>query len=333
MRKTIEPKTHRLGAILLAMAGLIGAAQAQTFPSRQLTILVPYAAGGPTDQIARILGERMGRSMGQTIVIDNAVGGGGTLAGDKVSKAPPDGHTLLIQHLALLAQTKLYPNVPYDARTALVPVGLVNSGPMVLVARKSIPAKTAAELFAWIKANGEKTTVGHAGLGTNSHLCEVLLSQALGTKLTYVTYRGAAPALNDLMAGQIDILCDQSTNSVPQILAGTVNAFAVTTPERSAALPTVPTVAEVGVPGVLFSVWHGLYAPKGTPPVVIAKINAEIAAAVDDPDVQAKFALVGTVAYPKEQRTVAAHVALFAKDFERINKLIDDAGIKPEQTK
>ena len=333
MRKSIAPMTLRLGAGVLAALCVIGAVQAQTFPNRQLTITVPYAAGGPTDQIARILAERMGRSMGQTIIIDTAVGGGGTLAGDKVVKAAPDGYTLLIQHLALLAQNKLYPSVRYDARTALVPVGLVNSGPMVLVARKSIPAKNAAELFAWIKANGEKTTVGHAGLGTNSHLCEVLLSQALGTKLTYVTYRGAAPALNDLMSGQIDVLCDQSTNSVPQILAGTVNAFAVTTPERSAALPNVPTVAEVGVPDVLFSVWHGIYAPKYTPPDIIAKLNAEISAAVDDPDVLVKFALVGTVPYPKEQRTVAAHAALFARDYERLNKLIDDAGITPEAVK
>ena len=321
------------GAAMLAAGLAVTTASAQTFASRQVTITVPYAAGGPTDQIARILGERMGRSVGQTFIIDNAAGGGGTLAGDKVSKAAPDGNTLLIQHLALLAQSKLYPNVPYDARTALVPVGLVNSGPMVLISRKSIPANNAAELFAWIKANGEKTTVGHSGLGTNSHLCEVLLSQALGTKLTYVTYRGAAPTMNDLMAGHVDVVCDQSTNAVPQILAGTIKAYAVTTAERSAALPNVPTVAEVGIPGVLFSVWHGLYAPKGTPPETIAKINAELAAAVDDAGVQAKFAQVGTVAFPKDQRSVAAHVALFAKDFERINKLIDDAGIKAESAK
>ena len=316
------------GLAAFALSDVAYPANAQTFPNRQITITVPYAAGGPTDSIARIVGERMGRTLGQTIIIDNVVGGGGTLAGDKVAKSPPDGYTLLIQHLALPAQPSLYPNLRYDTRTAFAPLGLVNSGPMVIVARKSIPANTPAELWAWIKANGEKVTVGHAGVGTNSQLCEVLLAETLKTKLTYVTYRGAAPAMNDLMAGQIDILCDQSTNSVPQVLGGTVKAFAVTTAERSAAIPDVPTVAEAGIPDVLFVVWHGLYAAKGTPDDVIAKLNTALSEAVDDPDVKAKFASVGTVPYPAAQRTVAAHTTQFFNDIDRIGKLVEAAGIK-----
>lgn len=316
------------------VAGLTAVSlQAQTFPTRQVTITVPYAAGGPTDVIARILGEHMGRTMGQPFVIDNAAGAGGTIAADKVAKSAADGYTLLLHHLALVAAPSLYSNLRYDTRTAFAPLGLVNTGPLVIISRKSLPATTAAELFSWIKANGEKVTAGHAGAGSNSHLCEVLLAQALGTKLTYVAYRGAAPALNDLISGQIDLICDQSTNSVPQILAGTVKAFALTSTERNAAIPDVPTVAEVGIPNVAFSVWHGLYAPKGTPGAVIAKLNAELVAAVADPAVQAKFAAVGTVVYPQTLRTVAAHADLFAKDFERITKLIESAGIKQAEAK
>ena len=309
------------------------AATAETYPSRSITILVPYAAGGPTDVIARILGEHMGRTMGQPFIIDNTAGAGGTIAADKVSKSPADGYTLLLHHLALVAAPSLYSNLRYDTRTAFAPIGLVNTGPLVIVSRKTLPANNAAELFAWIKAGGEKVTVGHAGAGSNAHLCGVQLEQTLATKVTFVPYRGAAPAMNDLIAGQIDLICDQSTNSVPQILAGTVKAYAVTSTGRNAAIPEVPTVAEVGIPNVNFSVWHGLYAPKGTPDAVIARLNAELAAAVDDKAVQDKFALVGTLVYPKPQRTVAAHSDLFAKDYDRITKLVDAAGIKIGEAK
>lgn len=320
-------------AATLALGIMAPGARADGYPVRQVTLTVPYAAGGPTDVIARILGDHMGRSLGQTFVIDNAAGAGGTIAADKVAMSAPDGYTLLIHHLALLAAPHLYSNLRYDTRGAFKPIGLVNTGPLVIVSRKTMAANSAAELFAWLKANGEKVTAGHAGAGSNSHLCEVLLAQALGTKFTYVAYRGAAPALNDLMAGQIDIICDQSTNSVPQINAGTIKAFAVTSSERNDALPTVPTVAEVGIPEVNFSVWHGLYAPKGTPDDVIQKLNAALAAAVTDPAVQAKFAAVGTVVYPAAQRSVAAHAELFAKEYARLEKLVDTAGIKPGEAK
>ena len=326
----------RFCALLVPLLGVstgFSASQAQTFPTRQITITVPYTAGGPTDVIGRILGDHLSRTLGQPFIIDNAAGAGGTIAADKVAKSSPDGYTLLLHHLALVAAPSLYSNLRYDTRSAFAPIGLVNIGPLVIVARKSIPATTAAELFAWIKVNGEKVTVGHAGAGSNSHLCEVLLAQALGVKLTYVAYRGAAPALNDLISGQIDLICDQTTNSVPQILAGTIKAFALTTPERNAAIPDVPTVVEVGIPEVMFSVWHGLYAPKGTPEAVIARLNAALAAAVDDPSVQAKFAAVGTVVYPSAQRSVAAHADLFAKDFDRITRLIESAGIKQSEAK
>ncbi len=308
-------------------------ARADGYPVRQVTMTVPYAAGGPTDVIARILGDHMGRTLGQTFVVDNAAGAGGTIAADKVAKSAPDGYTLLIHHLALLAAPHLYSNLRYDTRTAFQPVGLVNTGPLVIVSRKTMAANTAADLFAWLKANGEKVTAGHAGAGSNAHLCAVLLAQALGTKFTYVAYRGAAPALNDLMAGQIDIICDQSTNSVPQINAGSIKAFAVTSGERNDAIPNVPTVAEVGIPEVNFSVWHGLYVPKGTPDDVIQKLNAALADAVADPAVQAKFAAVGTVVYPAAQRNVAAHAALFAKEYARLEKLIEAAGIKLGEAK
>ncbi len=327
------PRVIGAVAALLSMAVITPSSAAETFPARQVTITVPYAAGGPTDVIARILGEHLGRTTGQPFLVDAASGAGGTIASDKVAKSAPDGYTLLLHHLALVAAPSLYSNLRFDTRTAFAPVGLVNTGPMVLVTRKTLPVKTAAELFQWLKANGEKVTVGHAGAGSNSHLCEVQLAQTLGTKFTYVAYRGSAPALNDLISGQIDLVCDQSTSSVPQVQAGTIKAFAVTSPERSQAIPDVPTTTEVGIAEVSFNVWHGIYAPKETPDAVIAKLNAELAAALDDPEVQAKFASVGTVVYPKAQRNVAAHAELFAKDFDRITKLIEAAGIKQADAK
>ena len=327
------PWLHAGVVALVASTICATAAGAETFPERPLTIVVPYAPGGPTDVIARVLGERMGRTLGQTFVTNNLPGASGTIAADHVARSTPDGYTLLLHHTALVAAPSLFLNLRYDTRSAFAPVGLVNTGPLVIVGRKSLPATTAQELFAWIRANGDKVTVGHSGLGSSSHLCSVLLELALGTKMTFVTYRGAAPSMTDLMAGQIDLVCDQSTNSVPQILAGTIKAYAVTSAERNAALPDVPTTAEVGQSSVTFSIWHALYVPKGTPTAIVERLNAALAEAVEDKAVQDKFALVGTVVYPKAMRSVAAHAELFGKEYDRLARLIEAAGIRSGEAK
>jgi putative tricarboxylic transport membrane protein len=332
----MAPSLSKLSQALIIFAVghivLASRSSADTFPDHTVNLVVPYTAGGPTDQIARIIGDYMGHALETSFVIDNVSGAGGNIAADKVAKAAPDGYTLLIHHLALLAAPSLYPGLRYDPRE-LQPVGLVNSGPLVLVVRKDLPVNSAAELWTYIKAHGDRVTAGHAGAGTNSHLCEAMLAQALGVKLTYVAYKGAAQALNDIIAGHIDLLCDQSTNSVPQILAGNAKAIAVTSPERNASIPHVPTMAEVGMPQVVFTVWHGVYAPKGTPAAIVQKLNGALAAAQDDPEVKSKFAAVGTEPYPRDQRTVGAHKALFDADFARISTLIETAGIKLGEAK
>ena len=324
---------QRLALALVAMLGLAAGAHAQTVPARPITLVVPYAAGGPSDAIARVVGDHMSRTLGQPVVIENVAGAAGTAGAERVAKAAPDGHTLLIHHLALVAAPSLFANLRYDTRTAFVPLGLVNTGPLILVGRNSLEAKTAGELFDWIRRTGDRVTIGHSGPGSNSHLCSLMLGAHTGVKMTQVAYRGAAPTMNDLVGGQIDLSCDQSTNSVPQIQAGTVRAFAVTSAERNDAVPDVPTTAEAGAPGIAFAVWHGLYATAGTPPEIVAKLNAALGQAVADPGIASKFAQVGTVVYPLAERTPAAHAKLFLAEIDRIAGLLKSGAVPQTETK
>ena len=296
---------------LAGLALLAGAASAQDYPTRPITLTVPFAAGGPNDAIARLIGQPMSTALGQQLVVESVAGAGGTLGAGRVARADPDGYTRLIHHIALAAGAALYDNLPYDTETAFAPLGLINTGPMVLLTRKDFEAADAAALLAAMKSGGADVTVGHAGVGSNAHLCALLLQKALGTDFTLVAYKGTGPAMNDLMGGQLDVLCDQSTTAIPQITGETVKGYAVTSAERLPALKDLPTLREAGLPGFEFTIWHGLYAPAGTPEPVVAKLNAALQSALDDPALQARFAEVGTSIFPADQRSPEAHAAKF----------------------
>ena len=311
----------------LAVAALVSLAAAlpataQTYPARNITLIVPFTAGGPSDAIARLLGQSMSTTLGQQIVIENVAGAGGTTGAARLAKAEPDGYTLLIHHVALPAAASLYNNLTYDTLRDFEPLGLVNQGPMVVATRKDYPAKDAPELFARIRSDGTRVTMAHAGIGSNAHLCGVLLQGALGAKVTEVAYRGTGPAMNDLMGGQVDLLCDQSTNAVPQIQAGTVRAYAVTSSTRLDVLGDVPTMREAGLPGFEFVIWHGLYAPRGTPPAVLDALGRALRTALADATIKARFAGVGTQVFPAEEQSPAAHRARFESEVATWRKLL-----------
>jgi tripartite-type tricarboxylate transporter receptor subunit TctC len=282
-----------------------------------VTLVVPYAAGGGTDTVARLIGERMSRALGQTVVIENVVGGGSTLANDRVARSAPDGSTVLINHVALLAAPSLFTNLRYDTKTAFEPVGLVNNAPMVLIGRKSIPGQGPKDFVAWIKAQGDKANFAHGGVGTNSHLCAVMMGNVLGFKPTVAAYRGSAPAIADLLAGQIDLLWDQVTNALPQIQAGTLHGIAITSSERLEQLKDVPTTAELGMPDVSYTMWHGLYVAKGTPKETIGALNSALRKALSDPGLLEKLKQLGTLPFPDNEMTPEAHARLFATDLPR----------------
>ncbi len=314
-------------AVTAALAFAVGAASAQDYPSRTVTMIVPFAAGGPSDAIARLLAQSMSGTLKQQVLIENVAGAGGTAGAARLAKAEPDGHTILIHHVALAAGASLYRNLPYDTLADLEPVGLVNFGPMVVTTKKDYAADDARALFAKLKADGPKTTAAHAGVGSNSHLCNLLLQQALDVKFTEAAYRGTGPAMNDLVAGQVDLLCDQSTTAVPQIQGNTIKAFAVTSKDRLDVIPAVPTVAEAGLPNFEFVIWHGLYAAKGTPKAAVDTLNRALQAALDDPNVKARFADVGTRTFPAGQRTPQAHRARFEKEVATWRDVIGKAGV------
>jgi tripartite-type tricarboxylate transporter receptor subunit TctC len=318
-----------LGLLLIALSTQVHAQSA----AKTVTLVVPYSAGGGTDTVARLIGERMSRALGQTVLVENVVGGGSTLANDRVARSTPDGSTVLINHVALLAAPSLFTNLRYDTKTAFEPVGLVNNAPMVLIGRKSIPGAAPKDFVAWIKAQGEKANFAHGGIGTNSHLCAVMMGNVLGFKPTVVAYRGSAPAISDLLAGQIDLLWDQVTNALPQIQAGTLHGIAITSPERLEQLKDVPTTAELGMPEVSYTMWHGLYVAKGTPKETVGALNAALRKALSDPDLVEKLKQLGTLPFPGNQMTPEAHAQLFATDLPRVAKLVESSGIKASEAK
>lgn len=314
-----------LGALFAA--ALATQVVAQAFPSRPITLIVPFAAGGPSDVVARLIGEYMGRTLGQQIVVENVAGAGGTTGAKRLlTGGSSDGHTILIHHLALAAAASLYDNLGYDTATAFEPVGLVNTGPMAIAAKLALEPVDAKSFFAWAKTQGDKVTIAHAGIGSNAHLCAVLMSQAIGVKFTQVAYRGTGPAMNDLVGGVIDVLCDQSTTAVPQIQGGKIKAYAVTSPARLDVLPTTPTAKETGV-DLEMTIWHGLYAPKGTPVEALTKLNAALAAALKEPTVLERFKSVGTSAFPEAERGREAHGKLFAAEIAKWGTALKAAGV------
>lgn len=320
-----------MAAVVVGLALSAAPALAETYPSRPITLVVPYSAGGPSDVIARLIGESMGKTLGQQFVVESVNGAGGTLGASRVARSEPDGYTILIHHVALAASASLYDSLIYDTATAFQPLGLVNTGPMVLATKKDYPAADAAALIAKLKADGPNTTMAHAGVGSNAHLCATLLQRALGVKFTQVGYRGTGPAMNDLMGGQVDALCDQSTTAVPQVLAKTIKGYAVSSKERLAALKDLPTLSEAGLKGFEFVIWHGLYAPKGTPDDIVKKLHDALEIALKDPKVVQRFTDVGTTVFPDADRTIEAHKARFEKEIATWKQVFAETGEKAQK--
>ena len=268
-----------------------GAAVAQAaFPAKPVTVVVPFSAGGPTDVVARLIGVPMGKALGQTVIIDNALGAGGTIAAAKVARAAPDGYTIFLHHMGMSTAPALYRKLSFDPLKDFEYIGQVVDVPMTLLGRKDLPANNFKELQAYVKANGNKVTLANAGLGAVSHLCGLLFMSQMGVELTTVPYKGTGPAMNDLLGGQVDLLCDQTTQTVPFIKDGRIKVYGVTTHNRLGSLPNVPTLDEQGLKGFEVKVWHGMYAPKGTPKEVIDKLNAALKTAMADPHVKQRLA-------------------------------------------
>lgn len=300
-------KAAAVAAVMLA--GMMPAG-AQNYPSKPITIIVPFAAGGPTDVLARTLGDRMRQSLGQTVVIENVTGAAGTIGVGRAVRAAPDGYTVSIGHLGThVVNGAIYP-LTFDLVKDLEPVAFIGSNPMLIVSKNAIPAKNLKELIAWMKANDGKVSAGTAGVGSGSHFAGVYLQQLTGVKLQFVPYRGTGPALQDLVAGQIDVIVDQASNSLPQVRAGTIRAYAVTADKHLPAAKDIPTVDEVGLNGFYISLWSGLWVPKGTPKDIVAKLNAAVVEALADPGVQKRYAELGLEVPPRAQQTpeaLAAH--------------------------
>ncbi len=294
MRKTVL-------AALTALLAFGGAANAENFPSHPITLVVPFAAGGPTDAMARILADRMKTSLGQNILIENVTGAAGSLGVGRVVRAAPDGYTVSIGHLGTHVANGAIYKLGYDLVTDLEPVVLLPSNPMVIVSKNTVPAKSLKELIAWLKALPRPATAGTAGAGSGSHIAGLYFENVTGIKLQYVPYRGTAPAMTDLVAGQIDIIVDQLSNSISQVRAGTIRAYAVTDEKRVEAAADIPTTDEAGLPGFHMTLWSGLWVPKDTPKDVIAKLNAAAVDALNDPAVRKKFENLGLQMPPADQ--------------------------------
>ncbi len=310
-----------------AALGFTLAAQAQDYPSRTVTIVVPFAAGGPTDTVTRLIGQSMSKTLGHPVIVENTAGAGGTIGVEKVAKAKPDGYTLLLMHIGISTSVSLYRNLRYDPQKDLEPIGLVTDVPMTFIGKKDFPPKDMKELITYVKANKDKVTYANAGVGAASHLCGMLFMSALGTDLTTVPYKGTGPAMTDLMGGQVDFMCDQTTNTTPQIKGGKVKGYAVTTKKRVASLGDLPTVAESGLPSFEVGVWHGMWAPKGTPKPAMDKLVAALQTALKDPNVISKFAELGTEPVPAAQATPAALQAHLKAEIEKWAPVIKKAGI------
>ena len=313
-----------LGGLILAACAF--GASAQSYPTRPVTLVVPFAAGGPTDVAARALGQAMEKSMGQPVVIENKVGAGGTLAVADVARATPDGYRILIHHIGMSTAPALYRKLSFDPLKDFEYIGQVLDVPMTLLVKTGLPVNSVKELAVYAKANKDKITLANAGLGAASHLCGLLFQQAIEVDLTTVPYKGTAPAMADLLGGQVDILCDQTTQTTPQILSGKLRALAITSPRRIETLKDVPTAAEAGLPGFELSVWHGMYAPKGTPKPVVDKIVASMQAALKDPDLVKRFTDLGSVIESPERQTPDALSRYLKSEIDKWAPIIKKAG-------
>ena len=312
-------------AALFSVAGF-----AQTYPAKPITLVVPFVAGGPTDRVARDLAEAMRKPMGDaTIIIENVLGAGSSIGSNKVAKAAPDGYTIMLNHIAMATMPNLLRNMPFKIDSDFEYLGMINEVPMTVISKPTLPAKNYKELVAWLNQNKGKINLGNAGVGSASHLCGLMLQNALQIDMAAIPYKGTAPALTDLIGGQIDILCDQTTNTSPQIEAKKVNVYGVTTSKRltTAVLKDVPTLQESGLKGFDVSIWHGLYAPKGTPTDVIAKINNALKVALKDPDFIKKQEALGAVIIVDKRVEPAEHKKFVAAEIAKWGPVISAAKV------
>jgi len=320
-------------AILAALAALLafaGNARADNFPSRQITIVVPFSAGGPSDAMARVLAERMQRSLGQTILIENVTGAGGSLGVGRLVRSPADGYTIGFGHLGTNVANGAIYKLGYDLVTDLEPVVMLPSNPMIIVSKDAVPAKTLQELLAWLKSKPTPPTAGTAGAGSGSHIAGLYFENVTGTKLQYVPYRGTAPALTDLVAGQIDIMVDQTSNSIAQVRAGTIRAYAVTADKRVDSAAEIPTTDEAGLPGFHMTLWSGFWVPKGTPKDIVTKLNGAAVEALSDPAVRKKLGDLGLDMPPKDQLSPEALGTWQKAEIAKWWPMIKSANIKME---
>jgi tripartite-type tricarboxylate transporter receptor subunit TctC len=324
---------RQLKTLLLACVAACGVAtgaanaQAPAFPDKPIVLVVPFAAGGPTDVVARMIAIPMGKSLGQTVLVENTVGAGGTIAASRVARAAPNGHTIFIHHMGMATAPALYKKLSFDPLKDFEYIGQVVDVPMTMLARKDFPANNFAELQTYIKANKDKVSLANAGLGAVSHLCGLLFMTAMETDLNTIPYKGTGPAMNDLLGGQVDLLCDQTTQTVPLIKEARVKVYGVTTLKRLSALPNVPTLDEQGLKGFEVKVWHGMYAPKDTPAAVIDKINVALRAALQDPMVKQRLADLSSDVPPMDKVTPAGLKTHLEAEIKKWGPVIRKAGI------
>jgi tripartite-type tricarboxylate transporter receptor subunit TctC len=315
---------------VVAAFGLPGLASAQPYPSRPITMVVPYATGGSTDAIGRIMAERMRASLGQTVVAENVTGANGSIGVGRAARAAPDGYTISLGAWPTHVVNGAIMSLNYDVLDDFEPVVLLPTQPLVIVAKKAMAAQNLQELIAWLKANPDKAAQGHAGVGSTAHIGGVLFQKHTGTRFAFVPYRGGGPAMQDLIAGQIDQMFDPAGSAVPHVLGGSIKAYAVTAKTRLTAAPELPTVDEAGLPGMYVSLWHALWVPKGTPKDVIAKLNAAAVEAMADPAVQKRLVAIGQELPPRDMQTPEALGAYHKSEIARWWPVIKEAGIKAQ---
>jgi tripartite-type tricarboxylate transporter receptor subunit TctC len=317
----------RLALACLTAAAVTGAL-AQDYPTRTVTMIVPYAAGGPTDTVARVLAQAMTKPLGQTVIVENKPSAGGLVGAEQVKNARPDGYTILIHHIGMATTPTLYRNaLRFDPLKDFEYFGLVNEVPMTIIGKPGFAPKDLKELIAYMKANKDKMTYANAGVGAASHLCGMLFMSAVGVDVLTVPYKGTGPAMNDLLGGQVDIMCDQTTSTTGQIKSGKVRAYGVTSPQRVSSLSEVPTLDEQGLKGADVGIWHGLYAPKGTPKPVIDKLVAALQGAMKDATLQQRFTELGAVSYPADKQNPAALEAHLKAEIAKWAPIIKKAGV------
>ena len=312
--------------LALATVFVAASAMAQQYPTHPVTLMVPFAPG-PTDTVARVIAQSMSKPLGQTIIIENKPSAGGILAPELVKNAKPDGYTILIHHIGMATTPFLYRQLRFDPLKDFEYIGLINTVPMTLLGKQNLPPKDFKELLEYVKKNKDKVSLANAGIGAASHLCGMLFMSAIQTDLLTVPYKGTGPAMNDLLGGQVDLLCDQTTNTTSQIKGGKVKVYGVTTKTRVASLPDIPTLDQQGLKGFEVSIWHGLYAPKGTPKAAMDKLVAALQAGVKDDEVKKRFADLGATTYGPEQATPAALQAMVKSEMEKWGPLIKKAGV------